>query len=208
MSDLKSVNFGMNKYCVPAVMSALTGRSTDECAAVITSINGRQEIKAVNVPDIIKAFKKLRFDIEEQPLSARTLFGMLNRLASKDGSYLIIVPKHIVAIKIEEGQIQICDNASKEPLDAHASARLTQQVDMVFKITQRAAPELVKTSVIVKKDTYLDRLDIRRVSRYANPVDDVEYSLGYIKYNSISELEQIINELAKIGEVVDSGTRR
>jgi len=105
MTELKKINFGLNHYCVPAVMSALTGRSTDECAAVITSINGKQEIKAVNVPDIIKAFKKLNLIIDEVPPAARTLFGVLSSLAAKDGTYLILVPRHIVAIRVESGQI-------------------------------------------------------------------------------------------------------
>ena len=195
MTELKPINFGINKFCVPAVMSALTGRSTDECAAVITSINGKQEIKAVNVPDIIKAFKKLRFDIVEESVPARTLYGVLSSLSSKDGNYLILVPKHIVAIRVENNQIQLIDNASKEPLDASASARLTQSVDKVFKITERASPVLKENTIYVQKDKYLDRLEIKRVSRYINPEDDVEYSLGYIRFNGESELIKILDAL-------------
>lgn len=195
MTELKPINFGINKFCVPAVMSALTGRSTDECAAVITSINGKQEIKAVNVPDIIKAFKKLRFDIEEQSVPARTLYGVLSSLSSKDGNYLILVPRHIVAIKVENGNIQLIDNASKEPLDASASARLTQSVDKVFKITEKAQPVLVSNSILVERDTYLYRLNIYRVAHYVNPEDNTKYSLGYIRYDTASELQQIIEAI-------------
>src|SRR6266436_10357340 len=103
MNEMKPITFGVNKYCVPTVMSALTGRSTDECAAVISSINGRKEIKAVNTADIIKAFQKLRFDVEERHVPGRTLYGVLNRLVVQDGLYLVMVPHHIVAIRIEEG---------------------------------------------------------------------------------------------------------
>ena len=197
MTELKSINFGMNKYCVPAVMSALTGRSTDECAAVITSINGRQEIKAVNVPDIIKAFKKLRFDIEEQNVPARTLFGTLDRLSTKDGNYLIIVPHHIVAISVENNKVQLVDNASKEPLDASMSARLTQQVDKIFKITAKAPPKLILTEIVVEKDEYLSRLNIMRMSRYENKEDDVKYPLGYIRYDNEGELMKILEVLSE-----------
>src|ERR1700687_1487959 len=100
MTNLKPINFGLNHFCVPSVMSALTGRSTDECAAVISSINGRTEIRAVNVPDIIKAFQKLRFDVEEQTVYSRMLYGVLMGLSKSDGLYLVLVPHHIVAIRV------------------------------------------------------------------------------------------------------------
>ena len=197
MNELKSVNFGLNKYCVPAVMSALTGRSTDECAAVITSINGRQEIKAVNTEDIIKAFKKLRFDIVNQIVYSRTLYGNLQRLASQDGNYLIIVPKHIVAIRVENEQIQICDNQSKEPLDARNSARLTQQVDKIFKVVQMAEPEFIDSTFIAKHDVYEDRIRIFKHNNYVNKEDDTDSYIGSVVYKDIYELRQIIEALTK-----------
>jgi hypothetical protein len=195
MTELKPINFGMNKYCVPAVMSALTGRSTDECAAVITSINGRQEIKAVNVPDIIKAFKKLHFDIEEQPILGRTLFGVLSRLAASDGIYLILVPKHIVAIRIENGQVQLVDNASKEPLDASASARLTQQVDKILKITEKPQPVFIDSTFVTRHDVYGDMIKIYKHNNYVNKEDDTDSFIGSIVYKDESELRQIIEVL-------------
>ena len=195
MNELKSVNFGLNKFCVPSVMSALTGRSTDECATVITSINGRKEIKAVDIPDIIAAFKRLRFVVEEQPIPARTLYGVLSRLSTNDGLYLIVIPRHIVAIRVEAGQVQLVDNASKEPLDASASARLTQQVDKIFKVTPKPQPVFLFTEIAVNKDKYLDRLSINRISRYENKEDDVTGSVGYIYYNGKDELKRIVEEL-------------
>ena len=193
MNELKSVNFGLNKFCVPSVMSALTGRSTDECAAVITSINGRKEIKAVNIPDIIKAFEKLRFVVEERPIPARTLFGVLSRLSSNDGLYLVIIPRHIVAIRVEAGQVQLVDNASKEPLDASASARLTQQVDKIFKISQKAAPEFIDS--FIRLDKEWTEVRIIKVNHYKNPEDDTEVRLGFIRFTSDSELKDIVREL-------------
>ena len=198
MNELKSVNFGLNKFCAPSVMSALTGRSTDECAAVITSINGRKEIKAVNIPDIIKAFEKLRFIVKEQTIYSRTLFGVLNKLASNDGIYLVTVPHHIIAIQVENGQVQLVDNASREPLDAGASARLTQRVERVFEVTPKPQPVFVLSEITIDKDKYLDVLNIYRISRYANPEDDVKVSLGYIRYNGGAELTEIVSALSDL----------
>ncbi len=65
MTNLKDINFGLNEYCGPAVLSALTGESTDRCASVIMSITGKTVVKAVDFDDLVKAFKKLRFDRSE-----------------------------------------------------------------------------------------------------------------------------------------------
>lgn len=37
---MNEVKFGMNKYCGPAVLFILTGKDTDECASVISAVNG------------------------------------------------------------------------------------------------------------------------------------------------------------------------
>ncbi len=42
-TNLKDINFGINQFCGPAVISVLTGKSTDECASVIMAITGRSE---------------------------------------------------------------------------------------------------------------------------------------------------------------------
>lgn len=194
MTELKSVNFGVNQYCVPAVMSALTGRSTDECAAVITSINGRHVIRAVDTSDIIKAFKKLRFDLEEQSVRSRTLYGNLLRLSDNDGLYLIIVPKHIVAIKVENNQVQICDNQSREPLDASASARLTQQVEKIFKVTPKAPPQFID-SYITANCNINNKVDIYKINHYVNSEDDTKEYKGYFYFSNQEELNQILEKL-------------
>lgn len=195
MTELKPINFGMNKFCVPSVMSSLTGMSTDECAAAISAVNGRKEIKAVNIPDIIAVFKRLRFEIEEITSQARTLYGSLNRLSSSDGLYLILVPHHIVAIRIHEGQIQICDNASREPLDARSSARLTQSVDKIFKVSPRQPPVFVFSEILVEKSKYYNKLDIKRINHYRNHEDNTENSLGYVSFKDGAELTGIVSAL-------------
>lgn len=61
MTNLKDINFGINQYCGPAVLSALTGESTDRCAAVISAVSDRKEIKAVQRQHLIDAL--LVFDL-------------------------------------------------------------------------------------------------------------------------------------------------
>src|SRR3990167_10550098 len=102
MTSLKEVNFGVNKYCGPAVLSALTGRSTDECASVISRISGKTVIKAVEIQHLIKTFNKLRFDCIRVSFTGYTLFGTLNFLAKQEGCYIILIPHHIIAVEVKE----------------------------------------------------------------------------------------------------------
>src|SRR6266571_6521031 len=135
MTSLKDINFGLNQFCGPAVLSALTGKSTDECASVIMSLTGRHEVRAVEVRHLLAALKKLRFDAAAIPLTARTLYGTLIGLSNSDGLYVILVPRHVVAVEVVEKKIYLIDNASKSPLPAESSARLMQKVEQVYKVT-------------------------------------------------------------------------
>src|SRR6266446_3016821 len=142
ITTLKEIH-GMNSFCGPGVMSALTGKSTDECAAVISAISGRVEIRSVNIKHLIEAFKRLRFDMIEIEKSSYTLFGCLNGLSSRPGMYIVLIPKHVIAVEVavENGiyKLFLIDNHSKSPLPAESSARLSQKVDSIYKIT--AKPE-------------------------------------------------------------------
>jgi hypothetical protein len=50
---------GKNKYCGPAVMSAITGFSTDECAAVYRLITGQRYVKGMYTRHMRDAFSKM-----------------------------------------------------------------------------------------------------------------------------------------------------
>ena len=102
MTNLHEVNFGLNQFCGPSVMSALTGKSTDECAAVISAVSGRQEIRAVAIAHLIEAFKRLRFDMTKIDRQGYTLFGNLSALSTHKGMYIIVVPKHVVAVEVTD----------------------------------------------------------------------------------------------------------
>lgn len=141
MTNLKEVNFGMNKFCGPAVLSALTGKSTDECAAVISAINGQTTITAVYMHDLMRAFNKLGFDFtKEEKLIGRTLYGTLFRLASEEGMYIVCVPHHVVAVEVKDKRAYIIDNHTKQPLVASSSSRLMQKVTEVYRVKERPKP--------------------------------------------------------------------
>lgn len=200
MTELKPVNFGVNEYCGPSVLSVLTGKSTDECAAVISSITGRTQIKAVNTQDLVLALERLRFDVEKRPLVARSLFGVLSNLSRYDGLYIVFVPKHVVAIRVENKEVFICDNHTKSPINAKSSARLTQPVDLIYKVTSRGEIRFIRSEIDL--EVLVDRVRIYRDNIYEDSRDNTKEKLGEFRFKTDGELTEIVNKLvSKSGEV-------
>lgn len=138
LSDIK----GFNEYCGPSVLAALTGRSTDACAAVISAVSGQKVIKAVAVNHLIEALKRIEFEATELIPPARTVYGCLSALVNKDGFYIINVPRHVVAVEIKNKTIYLIDNHTKHAINAGASARLTQAVERVYQVKPKPKPTL------------------------------------------------------------------
>lgn len=192
-SNLNSINFGLNQYCGPSVLSALTGRSTDECAAVLSAVSGKTTIKAIDMKYIIEAVKKLRFDISQISSPSQTLFGTLSFLSHHEGLYLILVPRHIVAVEVSLGRIYLVDNHSKSPVNAAGSARLTQRVEQLYKVTPKEQPVYISTTYKFRGS--LSALRIYKIDRYQNPEDNVETYKGLLNVTSSEELEKIYNAI-------------
>ena|SRR6266545_1638557 len=194
MTNLKEINFGINQYCGPAVLSALTGESTDRCAAVISAVSGKKEIKAVERAHLKEALRRLRFDVEETIFGGQTLYGTLFRMYSYDGLYVVFVPHHVIAIEVKDTEIFICYNHCKSPLDIKQSSRLTQKVELVLKVTPKSPPIFIESSIRLDKGNAGAnfKIDIYSVNKYKNPEDDNQYLLGTIRYKDDEELTQIL----------------
>jgi hypothetical protein len=186
MTTLNDVQ-GVNKYCGPAVLAALTGESTDRCAAVISRISGKDEIKAVNREHLKAALKGLKFDVEETQYGGATLYGTLFRMHAADGKYVVFVPHHVVAVEVKENQIYICDNHTKTPIDIKQSARLSQRVEAVWRVFAHPLPVFVKTEITVSR--FDNTIKISAFDRYEKAEDDVTRRLGSITCKDEKELE-------------------
>jgi len=139
MTNLNEIK-GFNEYCGPSVLAALTGRSTDACAAVISAVTGTKVIKAVQMSSLIEAIKRIEFEAEKILAPARTVFGCLSALSRKDGFYIIGVPRHVIAVEVNCGNIYLIDNHTKHAINAAGSARLTQMVDSVYQVKPKPKP--------------------------------------------------------------------
>lgn len=143
MTNLKEVNIGQNKYCGPAVLSILTGKNTDECATVISRINGQYNVTGVQLNDLLRALDKMGFDqvrLEPQGSLYRTLVTYANR----DGMYVVMIPRHYVCIEIKNKNIYFCDNFTKSPMPAASSARIGMQVLGIYQVIERPKPIVVE----------------------------------------------------------------
>lgn len=197
MTNLKDIQFGLNKYCGPAFLSALTGKDTDECAKVLSEVSGKREIKAIEVEYLIKALNRLRFSVVKEKLFAHSLYGNLCQLAKKDGLYMIIVPHHVVGVEVKDSKIYLVDNATQVPIDAAASARLTQRVDFAYKVTPKPEKRFIRSELLVEdKSGYID---IKAREIYEPEEDTTEINLGYVRFRNDKEFAEILSRLREIG---------
>ena len=203
MPNLNAVNVGHNKYCGPAVLSILTGKSTDECARVISSINGKYNIEGVQLKDLLEAASRLGFDAD--PVAAGTsLFGTLVRLSTRDGIYIVTVPKHFVAIEVDKGQVYFCDNHTKEPMPAASSARLQQAVLAVHKVTKRREPILLtskKIPVLSKRENGEIVLRVNEHFTYDIEKYNRAVSAVVLPFKDKTEYDEFIKDLEKMNEI-------
>jgi len=196
MTNLKEINFGFNQYCGPAVLSAFTGKSTDECAAVISSISGKREIKAVEVSHLIQALEKLRFDVKREGYTNYSLYMLFINIITKDGLYLILIPHHVIAAEVKDKKIYLIDNHSKQPIEASSSARLTQRVEMVYRVVPKEQPNFLKSEI--KLIEFNRNIQIQILNLYKDVEDNTLIVLGQFKYTNLDELKQINMKIAEL----------
>lgn len=134
MPTLKSVEFGFNRFCGPSVLSILTGRSTDDCAKIISQVNGSYDVRGVWTKDLLEAAKRMGFKNEDMNLRNSSLFRALHSIARIDGLYIVTLTGHFVCIEVANGKVFFCDNHTKEPIPAASSARLSMNVESVHKV--------------------------------------------------------------------------
>lgn len=132
---MHNVSFGKNLFCGPSAVSAIAGITTDEAASILSRITGKRKITGVYLDELKKAFEFLGYKVQDQNLSARTVYGCLFGLRT-DGYYVFMVPRHFIAIEVNGSHKYICDNHSKNPINASSSARLGDKAIACFRIVK------------------------------------------------------------------------
>lgn len=204
MTNLKSVNLGFNKFCGPAVLSILTGKNTDECANVISRINGSYNVTGVMLNDLLKALDRLGFDQKAvDGVAGASLYRTLISLVRHDGMYVVTITGHYVCIEVKDKKIYFCDNHTKEPIPAASSARLGMQVIAVHKVIEREKPPeppkpvLVSSEIGTKVEKYHDNygVEIYRQNTYNMEEWNKRDNIAYFHVDNIADLKTIVHSL-------------
>jgi ABC-type bacteriocin/lantibiotic exporter with double-glycine peptidase domain len=195
MTNLKSVSEGYNKFCGPAVLSILTGKNTDECANAIGYISGEYNIKGVKLEHLLAAANRLGFTSTKVD-EGTSLYGTIIRLVNDDGMYIVTVPNHFVVIEVNNKKAYFCDNHTKEPIPAASSARLSQRVVAVHKVSRKKEPVLVKEYIKLHKVQTTNSISIRvmRVSEF-DEGEPNHSNLGIIVVKNETELNELIDKI-------------
>jgi len=196
---LRDVEQGDNQYCGPAVLSALTGKTTDECADVIRRVNGQRYITAVQVADLMQALRLLKFTCTEARTRSYSLYGSISELINTPGMYVVVVPRHVVAVEItEDKQAYFVDNHTKKVINAAAAARLGQKLTGIYKVEPAPAPKHLETKYDVTRSVTAN--GITRIILTKNEIwSDIDYNtstrLAILEYKDADALDRILKEL-------------
>lgn len=139
---LQEINKGKNDFCGPAVLSSITGISTDEAEKVINTVRGSKSldrrVTGVWQHELNSAFEYLGWNVYHIPNVANKSIYFLMMTMSEVGVYLFYLPSHVIAIEIAaDGKRYIVDNHTKRPLGLSNSARLGQKVLAVVKVEKK-----------------------------------------------------------------------
>lgn len=126
---IKNISTAKNKFCGPAVISSITGLTTDEAEKAIQEVVGNNKpVVGVWSVDLCETFKRLgyRCTYYTHLDNSGSLFYILSVLS--DGIYVLVVPGHYVCVEIDGPRRYLCDNHTRKPLMAAISARGSQRV--------------------------------------------------------------------------------
>lgn len=201
---MNDANMGFNQFCGPAALSVLTGRNTDECAYAISCVNGQYKVKGVTTPDLVKAADRLGFNLRQVQIPGRSLFMVASMLSHAEGTYVVVVPKHFVVIEIAGGDIQLCDNHTKQPIKLQNSARLSQKVEQVLKAEKKPHVEPPReVSAEYKAEYRNSRIQVERDIKYSDGTSRVVI-MGSIDILDRKHIQDIAFAMMRLTDDVQS----
>jgi hypothetical protein len=134
---------GKNIYCGPAVLSSITGLSTDEIATRINrnrALPDYYEVTGAYLHELKQVLTDLNFPSQEVPYySDSSVFNVLSTI-KQDGYYIALIGPlrpHFLLLEKKGNNRFLCDNHTKTPMRAEGSARLSQRVLQLLYVKER-----------------------------------------------------------------------
>jgi hypothetical protein len=137
---MTKVRFGENVYCGPAVISAICEITTDDAARYINYYRGKSsdsKVTGANLSELKWVLSHLDYETEDKPKLANMSLYRFLLSVKEEAYYIVCVPGHFIIAELRDGKRYICDNHTKQEINAGASARLSQPVVQVLKVTKR-----------------------------------------------------------------------
>jgi len=197
---MDEVQFGMNIFCGPAVLSIFTGLDTDSCAEEITKANGQFKIRGVYPVDLMKAGNAMGLEFTEIPsFKGRSIFWAGSVLIKMlPAMYLVTIPKHYIALEVRDHTIYICDNQSKTEIELQNSARLSQKIERVWRVSR--VREYSKPHPIgyqFHAEQYGNDIHLKKVVNLSDGGVKV-YPIGSFQFGDEKDLQEIAFEIMKL----------
>lgn len=191
-----------NQFCGPAVLSIFTGARADDCAEEIQKVTKAFKVSGVYPSDLVTAGTNMGLDFKEnEAFGGRSIFWTASALIRMPpGQYLVVIPRHFIALEIKDGTVYICDNHTKTELELQNSARLSQKVERVWRVTKirdYTRPVVVKTEYASER--LGDNINIRVINTLSDGGIKI-VALGTFKLppylNALQEIAFSIMELS------------
>lgn len=141
MLKLNPVTRDGNRYCGPAVISALTRCTTNEASRLIRSVNGKRSVKGTSYGDMVAALElcgiqsKLLYKYQTQ---APTLAGWLastERMRAPDRVFLVVAGNHYQLVCSDA---YVCGIVRDVVEVTHSRVKRRARVAVVWELTAQA----------------------------------------------------------------------
>jgi hypothetical protein len=112
--------------------------------------------------------------------------------------YLVTIPKHYISLEVRDGSMYLCDNHTKQELEIQNSARLSQKVERIWKVTrikEYHRPHVVHTQF--HAEICFGRTEVKRVIKMSDGGIKV-HPYGTINTDNQEELQEIAFEIMKV----------
>jgi hypothetical protein len=138
---------GRNRWCGPAALAIISGKTTDETAAILRDVSGKRAIMRVRSRYMIQAIRRLGLEPwfattghlyrgKRQNLQ-QTIEVLRKREAlSRPGVWVVTITGHYVVLEIRPGEEpELADNRTVYPVPWQRYRRLTKIVHEMWQIT-------------------------------------------------------------------------
>lgn len=101
-------------------------------------------VNAVWTDEMVKTLESIDYEVEEIPKNKLgSIYWMLSTI-KENGMYLTCLKTHFVVLEIDGQNRTLCDNHTRTPIRAGNSARLSQNVESMFRIYKDQGKEILE----------------------------------------------------------------